>query len=376
MRSALLAVLLCTAGFFAVRPSAAQTLDSARVDVLYWISAVHINTYTAHVLIANRTDAEIPFWNLIFDLDSEITFLNHALWEQDENGTRVAVEGSGWTKRIPPKDSVWFNFSVKYDSSFHQPRNCFFSAKPCRFVTNFEGDGSGDGDDGDGDNGGDGDNDGGPVAAADVHVDFWYSSVWENGYVAWISIKNLERVPVYGWALSFDFAQPIGIIWNGKLSLTGRRYTIRDDGWNRRINPGDSVAFGFQGTYAGVPRKPSNCVFNGVKCAFHDVIDINNSQRATSSEKAALDGFALQVAPNPAHSLTRIELGVDEAQHVHVELVDLQGRIVETLFDGYIPAGDRRIVNADVSKRASGLYMIRMRAESGLVKHRPVVIVR
>lgn len=377
LRGALIVASLLAISSVAARPAAAQNADSARVNLLYWISAVHTNTYTAHILIANPTDRDVPFWSLIFDLDAEITFLNHALWQQE--GTRVAVEGSGWTKKVPAQDSVWFSFAVQYDSSFHEPRNCYFSAMPCRFITNFDdeededggaGDGHGDGND---DPGGDDDHPG-PVAGTDLHLDFWYSSVWENGYVAWISITNRGSVPLHGWSLSFDFPQAIGIIWNGRLSVAGQRYTVLDDGWNRAISPGDSIAFGFQGSFSGVPRTPANCVLNGAACTFHNLFEVNNSQTVTSAESFNPDGFTLEVAPNPARATTRLEFGVANPQHVFVELVDIQGRVVGRLFDGFLTAGDRRFVHADVSGMASGLYLIRMRGSAGHMSHRPVVI--
>ena len=63
--------------------------------------------------------------------------------------------------------------------------------------------------------------------------------------------------------------------------------------------------------------------------------------------------------PNPFNSMTTISLSVPVAGPVRVVAYDLQGRMVTTLVDGRLNAGEHR-VRWDASGLASGVYFVRM----------------
>jgi len=65
--------------------------------------------------------------------------------------------------------------------------------------------------------------------------------------------------------------------------------------------------------------------------------------------------------PNPFNSAARIEFGMPEAGRVSLKIFDLQGRLVESLWNGVKPAG-RHSVIWQGENRAAGLYIIRMEA--------------
>ena len=346
--------------------------------MLFWISAYHANTYSAHILIANRTQADIDGWRLDFELDAPVSFVNYALWTQD--GNHVKIEGTGWTEVIPAGDSVWFNLSIRWENEIHTPRNALFNTVPVTLVTNFDDPdddddgGNGDDDDGDGDDGGDDDDDnGGTGLPGEVEVDFWYSSVWENGYVGWFSIKNVGSAPIAGWTLSFSFPHRMTLIWNGRLTVDGRRHSVQDAGWNRRIAPGDSAWFGFQGEYGGVLRDPSRCVFNGAGCVMNGILN-QESQLNTSVENPGIAGFSLEVFPNPDPQTVRFT--VEKGQHVTIEMIDLTGRVVDRLFEGFVSPGASENIAIRPRNVASGLYIVRLTGTAGAQAYAPATVIR
>lgn len=68
-------------------------------------------------------------------------------------------------------------------------------------------------------------------------------------------------------------------------------------------------------------------------------------------------GFALgQNQPNPFLSSTEIELTLPEADHVRMRVFDTMGRVVATLVDGQMAAGDHRIA-FNAGDLAAGVYV-------------------
>jgi hypothetical protein len=80
------------------------------------------------------------------------------------------------------------------------------------------------------------------------------------------------------------------------------------------------------------------------------------------------------IYPNPAQSAASIDLAVRERQKVAVELYDLLGRRLETVFDQSIAPNRTRSVRVQVSGLASGAYFIRVRGESFTANRRLTVI--
>ncbi len=79
--------------------------------------------------------------------------------------------------------------------------------------------------------------------------------------------------------------------------------------------------------------------------------------------------FALRsVAPNPFNPLTTLSFSLAEPGQAKVDILDLQGRLVRSLFAGDLPAGERSLVwdGRDNAGRAvsSGAYLARLQAGS------------
>ncbi|MEM8611646.1 MAG: glycoside hydrolase family 9 protein, partial [Cyanobacteria bacterium P01_H01_bin.105] len=74
---------------------------------------------------------------------------------------------------------------------------------------------------------------------------------WRSGLVGSIHITNSESTVVDDWIVTIETTFEIQTLWNADiLERDGNRYTIKAKGWNSRLNPGESVSFGFVGHHA------------------------------------------------------------------------------------------------------------------------------
>ncbi len=95
---------------------------------------------------------------------------------------------------------------------------------------------------------------------------------------------------------------------------------------------------------------------------------------ATDSESAApVAAFALDApAPNPASSRSAFQLHLDRPQPVRVDVFDVLGRRVSTLYEGMLPAGVHPFA-LDVRRLPAGLYVVRARGAEAQVTRRLIV---
>jgi pregnancy-associated plasma protein-A/type IX secretion system substrate protein len=71
---------------------------------------------------------------------------------------------------------------------------------------------------------------------------------------------------------------------------------------------------------------------------------------------------SLRAKPNPFNPRTKIEFGLQREGHASLRLYDIQGRLVLTVVDHYLPAGNHTY-DIDGSKMASGVYMMKLQAQ-------------
>ena len=84
-------------------------------------------------------------------------------------------------------------------------------------------------------------------------------------------------------------------------------------------------------------------------------------------------------APNPFSSSTSIPFGLSEAGPVRIEIFDMAGRIVRTLFSGDSTGGSHSVSwngdDGDGVPLAGGIYLIRIQS-GGVSATRPCVLLR
>jgi hypothetical protein len=67
----------------------------------------------------------------------------------------------------------------------------------------------------------------------------------------------------------------------------------------------------------------------------------------------------IRIWPNPSSGLTEIDYALGQGSHVQVSVLDVSGREVARLADGYQPAGPHRL-RWPVQDLAPGLYLVRL----------------
>lgn len=74
------------------------------------------------------------------------------------------------------------------------------------------------------------------------------NSQWSNGFTATIRIKNTSNVVINGWDVNWQYTDGSKItnLWNATLN-GNNPYNAKNLSWNSRIQPGQTVEFGFQG---------------------------------------------------------------------------------------------------------------------------------
>ncbi len=102
--------------------------------------------------------------------------------------------------------------------------------------------------------------------------------------------------------------------------------------------------------------------YNGIFQYWHDFLGGLTSVDAPLRDAILPLSFHLdQNYPNPFNPTTRIKFGLPKASDVIVDVYNILGQRVATVFNGRKPAG-YHIVELDASRLASGVYIYRMKA--------------
>ncbi len=97
---------------------------------------------------------------------------------------------------------------------------------------------------------------------------FTVENQWNSGFVGKITITNSGTSPINGWNVSWSFSDGsrVGNLWNASLSGSNP-YTASNVDWNRIINPGKSMEFGFTANKGRVDAPaPTNVTVTGAVC--------------------------------------------------------------------------------------------------------------
>ncbi|HSC66264.1 MAG TPA: cellulose binding domain-containing protein [Cellvibrio sp.] len=80
---------------------------------------------------------------------------------------------------------------------------------------------------------------------------------WGNGFTGAIRITNKSSTAINGWNVNWSYAGSTRLsgTWNTEFSGTNP-YSASNLSWNAVIQPGQTVEFGFQGTYSGAVETP------------------------------------------------------------------------------------------------------------------------
>ena len=87
---------------------------------------------------------------------------------------------------------------------------------------------------------------------------------WGNGFTGAVRITNNGSNAINGWNVNWSYTGSTRLsgTWNAEFSGSNP-YNASNLGWNATIQPGQTVEFGFQGTYSGATETPT---VNGNVC--------------------------------------------------------------------------------------------------------------
>ncbi len=108
-----------------------------------------------------------------------------------------------------------------------------------------------------------------------------------------------------------------------------------------------------------------------------DLIDqtVRKSDRSLL-QNAFVQEVEMTVAPNPFVAHTAITIVVASNAAVNLEVYNLQGMRVATLFEGNLSANLRQTVVLDGESMANGIYFARLTTNTGIVKQQKLVLQR
>lgn len=81
---------------------------------------------------------------------------------------------------------------------------------------------------------------------------------WGNGFTGAIRITNNSSSAINGWNVSWSYSGSTRLsgTWNAEFSGSNP-YNASNLSWNATIQPGQTIEFGFQGTYSGTTETPT-----------------------------------------------------------------------------------------------------------------------
>ena len=154
---------------------------------------------------------------------------------------------------------------------------------------------------------------------------------------------------------SVGVTNTVSIVFTGSAPA-GTTYSWNFDGGS--ANPGtgagpQTVSWNTVGT-----KNVSLTLDNGgcTSSAFADTVQVNKTTGINSISVPAID--AMNIIPNPSSGLTNIILNATTESTVNLSVYDMTGRLVATLYNGVLEAGEKTIVfNTD--NITSGIYLIK-----------------
>ncbi|MEM9835714.1 MAG: PKD domain-containing protein [Bacteroidota bacterium] len=209
-----------------------------------------------------------------------------------------------------------------------------------------------------------------------VEVVFNVNSFWGQGYCANIEIINNGTTAINGWNLSFTHDANINNLWNANWSNNNGNYTTSNVSWNAVIPAGGSRSFGYCASHNGSVSAPTNGMLNGSPVS----ITFNNSFRSSSIASALDNSFSvaaqateLSILPTVANQTTTLGYHVPQTESVQLSVLDPTGRLIKTIVNGVIPAG-QHYIDYPTGQLAAGTYLVRLVTKEENVIKRLIVV--
>jgi hypothetical protein len=107
-----------------------------------------------------------------------------------------------------------------------------------------------------------------PPTPAACEATYKVTNQWQGGFQADVTVRNTGTTAWSGWQAGWTFpdGQRVTQGWNATYAQSGTDVTVAPAGWNTRVEPGGTVAFGFTGSWSGTNRPPTTVRMNGAAC--------------------------------------------------------------------------------------------------------------
>ncbi|WP_115719275.1 ExeM/NucH family extracellular endonuclease [Gallaecimonas mangrovi] len=180
------------------------------------------------IRITNTSDSPISGWQVKWGYKdgSQVS----GAWGGDVSGSGpYTATNLSWNSTIAPGDSVEVGFTASGDG-----RATVVSGDICAVPS---------------DSGDSGDDD---AQVPQAQCSYALTNSWDGGFQGAVSITNTSSSPIYGWQVGWSFTDGSTITgsWNATLSGSGP-YSASHLDWNRKVEPGQTVQFGFVGQGTG-----------------------------------------------------------------------------------------------------------------------------
>lgn len=303
--------------------------------------------FIAEIKVKNLSNSAIENWHLSFNFPHEITSIENAQVLSWENNIYI-LRNMGWNTNIDAGSQISFRFTAAYDGEIVEPSDF-------KIVTKIV-----------------------EVSADGYSIDFKFVSDWGSGFTSQMEIQNKSDKPIEAWQLKFDFDAKIDTIWGARIiSSENGKYLIKNDGYNARILPGESVIIGFNGS-PGKIAPPANYVLS-----HYSVGDVGDDEPEEADIKLTVERDELYVSPGETKTVHFYAETLYDTEEILL-LDAVTGSIIATMVDDgkYSISGDDLAndnvytckVDIDISKeRVFEFYAViidnhKFVAESNIVK--------
>ncbi|GAA0260397.1 glycoside hydrolase family 48 protein [Saccharothrix mutabilis subsp. mutabilis] len=139
-------------------------------------------------------------------------------------------------------------------------------------------------------------------AAVACTVEYKVTSQWQGGFGASVAIRN-QGDPVNNWRLTWTFpdGQRVQQGWNGTFSQSGNAVTVTAPSWAPNLAAGAQYSVGFNGSWTGQNRPPTDFAINGTPCTGPNTAPTVSLTSPTSGQSFQ-SGQAIALAANASDS--------------------------------------------------------------------------
>lgn len=193
-----------------------------------------------------------------------------------------------------------------------------------------------------------------PYTPVNLQVTYRTIVEWGTGFQGEVRITNNSAVTASNWTVEFNCPHNLTPIWDAVITNhTGNHYVVQGTSATQTIAANSSVVFGFIGNIAA-----------GQSFTAPSGFTVSTPGGRKRTEETTEESIQLHAFPNPFTESVTIEFTLPEASLVKLEILNAQGRKVETLIDKKLNPGKHTAVWSNAN--AAGLYLYQLKV-SGMV---------